>query len=121
MQTHVKGHPKGLAYKVTEFPKLHSQFKLWKPVTAPEPRVCLGRHCLIQYLQLRVPSFRLTNSVFSVTLFSDITLNFWLDLCLQTDSPMALMLLTGFDHLHQLRNWLLFYGFFFPSESWSPD
>lgn len=47
-----------------------------------QPYVCLGIHCLIQYLQLHVPGLRLT--VFSVTLFLHITLNFCLDLCLQT-------------------------------------
>lgn len=55
------------------------------------------------------------------SVFLDMILNSWPDIYLQTDVPVAPMLLTWFDHLHQLRNWLLFYGFFFSSESQSPD
>lgn len=83
-----------------------------------QPHVCLGRHCFIQYLQLHVPGFWLT--VFSFS-FSFRYYPKFLSGPLLADSPIALMLLAGFDHLNQLTNWLLFYEFFFPSESRSPD
>lgn len=110
-----KGTPKGTGLQSYRVPQTAFSIQVVETSHSPWTTCLLGQalpHSV--FAASSVPSFRLTNSIFTVTLFSDITLNFWLDLCLQTDSPMALMLLTGFDHLHQLRNWLLFYGFFFP-------
>lgn len=84
---------------------------------APEPCVCLGRHCLGVCRLPHFTGFWPSRSTSSITPVLDSTLNFWPDPYLQTDDPMALMLLTCFDHCHQLRSWLLFYGFFFSSES----